>query len=172
MPRNLLLEEVEYHVQETAWGIWKSFMYPNGRVYREFTSHTKYGESWPLIHITQGICPETGRRKIARGVLAIGRLAVGGIAIGQASAGVVGIGQASIGIVLGLGQATAGIVALGQVAISAALGLGQLAVGHVAIGQLAAGHYALGQLAVGQFVWSPKVAMPEAVEFFKSLVSW
>ena len=43
----------------------------------------------PLVHYTYGKCPETGKRIVAHGVIAVGRLAWGIIAIGQASLGVV-----------------------------------------------------------------------------------
>ena len=99
---NLLLRDVEYRVEETWLGTWRSFMYPNGQVFAEFVSHEDI-LGVPLIHFTRGKCPETGRRIVARGIIAVGRLAVGVVAIGHASAGVVAVGQLAIGLAFGLG---------------------------------------------------------------------
>ena len=113
-PTNMLLaKEVKYKVDQTVWGQWRRFLYPDGRLFEEFVSHmTIIG--LPLINITRGICPETGKSRTAKGFLAIGRFAYGVIAIGQVSVGVFAIGQASLSILLGIGQATVGLVAIGQ----------------------------------------------------------
>ena len=166
--RNMLLEKVEYKIEETPRGVWRRFAYPDGRYFAEFRSNTEvFG--MPLLHYTRGICPETGRRVVARGFVAVGRLAVGVIAIGQASAGVIAFGQASIGIVLSLAQAGAGLLAVGQLAAGVLLGLGQFATGITAIGQLAAGQYVLAQLGFGQYLWTPDRADPLAVQHFQAL---
>ena len=49
------------------------------------------------MHYTRGKCPETGRRIIAKGVIAVGRLATGIVAIGHASFGLIAIGQLAYG---------------------------------------------------------------------------
>jgi hypothetical protein len=166
--QNLLLQEVEYKIQETNFGVWHRYMYINGTSFHEFKSYTSlFG--LPLVHFTYGRCPETGRRKIAKGIIAVGRLACGFIAVGHASLGLVAIGQLAIGIILGLGQLSSGLVALGQGAIAAYLGVGQLVIGYAAIGQLAIGKYVLAQGGVGEFVLSMKRADPQAIEFFKSI---
>src|SRR5207244_5786630 len=42
----------------------------------------------PLVHIAYGMDPETGRRRVAKGIIAIGDLAIGVIALGgEPSAG-------------------------------------------------------------------------------------
>lgn len=168
MVSNLLLEDVQYEIVETSWGVWRRFLYPSGQLYAEFVSHRSF-RGWPLLHFTRGICPETGHRKVARGVIAIGRLAVGGVAIGHASAGIVAIGQASLGAVFALGQAACACAAVGQLAIAVGLGIGQFAFGHVAIGQVGIGRYVLGQTGYGMYLWTQQVRMPEAVSFFTSL---
>ena len=166
--RNLLLERVEYKVEETPRGVWRRFVYPDGKYFAEFRSNTEvFG--MPLLHYTRGICPETGRRVVARGFLAVGRRAVGVIAVGQASAGIIAIGQASVGIVLSLAQAGAGMLAVGQLAAGVLFGLGQLSTGVTAIGQLAAGQYVLAQLGFGQHLWTPEQADPVAVQYFRDL---
>jgi hypothetical protein len=165
---NILLEKVEYKVDRTRFGVWRRFVYPTGKYFAEFKSHkTLFG--WPLLHYTRGICPETGRRIVAKGVVAVGRLAVGILALGQAAAGIVAVGQLGLGAVLGLGQGATGLAAVGQIALGVKFGLGQLATGRVAIGQLAAGKYVLAQFGFGEHVWSMTRGDPEAVRFFKEL---
>jgi len=93
---------------------------------------------WPLIHIAQGINPETGMPRIAKGVIAIGNIAVGGLAIGGLAAGgftlggislgVFSFGGISIGLLAALGGlALGGWLALGGAAISLAYAIGGLA---------------------------------------------
>jgi len=165
---NLLLEKVEFKIQETSFGTWRRYVYINGTGFHEFKSHKKmFG--LPLVHYTYGRSPETGRRVIAKGIIAVGRIACGFIAIGQVSLGLLAIGQLAIGILLGLGQASSGIVAIGQLAIGAYLGLGQFVTGYIAIGQFALGKYVLAQVGMGDYIWTVKRADAQAVEFFKSL---
>jgi hypothetical protein len=166
--KNLLLEGVEYQRRRTRFGTWRRFMYPNGQAFAEFRSHLDL-LGLPLLHYTAGICPETGHRMVAKGVIAVGRLAVGGLAIGQAAAGIIGVGQASLGLLFGLGQATAGFQALGQLGLGWDIGVGQLATGDVAVGQLAIGHWVLAQFGLGEHVWDVRAADPQAVEYFQEL---
>jgi serine/threonine-protein kinase len=37
---------------------------------------------WPLLHVATGIDPKTGRKRIAKGIIAVGDVAVGGFALG------------------------------------------------------------------------------------------
>lgn len=138
---------VEWQTQRTRLGVWRRCTGPDGRRFSEFVSHARlFG--LPLIHCTYGIHPETGRRVVAKGFFAAGRLAVGVIAVGHASAGVVAIGQAALGLLLGLGQATTGVVAVGQLAVGVLFGFGQVTTGYFAIGQVAVGVEAVGQVPV------------------------
>lgn len=155
-------------METTNFGVWRRFVYPNGAYFAEFKSHAIFF-GLPLLHYTRGKCPETGRRVVAKGVIAVGRLAMGILAIGQASFGIIAIGQAGLGLVLGLGQGATGLYAIGQAAIGLMLGLGQITTGEIAIGQLAYGKYVLAQIGYGDYVWSINRADPEAVTFFKSL---
>jgi hypothetical protein len=168
--KNLLLEKVEYKIETTNFGVWRRFLYPNGAYFTEFKSHAIFF-GIPLLHYTRGKCPETGKRVVAKGVVAVGRLAMGILAIGQASFGAIAIGQAGLGLLLGLGQGATGLYAIGQAAIGFMFGLGQIATGEIAIGQVAYGNYVLAQVGYGDYVWSMKRADPEAVTFFKSLLS-
>src|SRR4029079_14973998 len=94
---NLLLNDIEYVVHETEHGVWRRFLYPNGRECAEFKTHLKFG-GLPLLHYTYGVCPQTGKRVTAHGIVAIGRIANGIIAIGQVAMGLIAIGQLSIGL--------------------------------------------------------------------------
>jgi hypothetical protein len=168
--KNLLLEKVDYKVETTNFGVWRYFLYPNGTYFAEFKSHATFFRL-SLLHYTRGKCPETGRRVIAKGVVAVGRLAMGILAIGHASFGVIAIGQLGLGLLLGLGQGATGLYAIGQAAIGLMFGLGQIATGKIAIEQVAYGKYVLAQVGYGDYVWSMKRADPEAVTFFKSLLA-
>jgi hypothetical protein len=82
----LLLSHVDYKVVETPRGVWRRYMYPNGRVYADFTSNaTVLG--FPALHYTSGISAETGSIAVSRGFIAVGRRAVGVFAIGRVAVG-------------------------------------------------------------------------------------
>ncbi|HOD36143.1 MAG TPA: hypothetical protein PLR20_09395 [Syntrophales bacterium] len=165
--KNMLLEKVDYQVERTYFGTWRRYAYETGARFAEFKSHDGL-LGLPFIHYTAGICPETGKRLVAKGIIAVGRKAVGVVAVGQAAAGLLALGQLAVGAVA-IGQAAFGIAVIGQLAIAILFGLGQVTTGYVAIGQFALGHYALAQFGAGDHVWSTGRADPEAVEFFRSL---
>jgi len=167
--RNLLLEDVEYKVDETGFGVWRRFAYPSGELFEEFVSHARL-LGLPLVHYTRGRCPETGKRVTAKGVVAVGRFALGIVAIGHVSMGIIAVGQLTLGMLFGLGQAATGLAALGQVAVAAAVGIGQAATGYMAVGQIAAGQYVLAQFGLGQEVWDMRGMSPAAGQFFRSLL--
>ena len=166
---NLLLEKVEYKIEETRFGVWRSYLYPTGAYFAEFRSHWML-VGLPFLHYTRGICPETGRRMVAKGVIAVGRVAAGILAIGQASFGVFAIGQLALSLLFGLGQASTGVIAVGQLAVGLKFGLGQLAIGLTAIGQFGVGRFVLAQMGFGEHVWTPRRADLEAMEYFKCLL--
>jgi hypothetical protein len=167
--RNLLLEKIEYRIDETSWGTWRRFLYPNGSRFEEFKSRGEFA-GMPLLHYTYGICPETGHRITARGVIAIGRFARGIIAIGHVAFGIIAFGQASIGLVIGFGQATAGAFCVGQLAIGLIFGAGQAATGYIAMGQVAFGTYVLAQIGWGRHVVDTRAIDPVAQKFFLRLI--
>jgi hypothetical protein len=167
---NMLPETVEYRIVRTRLGEWRRYLYPSGMRYAEFRSHRRmFG--LPVLHYTFGICPETGARTVARGVIAVGRVATGILAIGQAAFGLIAVGQLAVGIGFALGQGAAAALALGQVGLGVIFGVGQLATGYGAIGQLAVGVYVLAQVGFGAHVWTQQHADPEAVQFFQGLLS-
>ena len=99
----------------------------------------------PLVSVCFCFYPHMLRcRKTARGIIAIGNIAVGVIAVGLLSAGLVSVGALSIGL-FALGALAFGAAALGPVAI------GLLAFGPVAVGLWYAGGVAAlaGKIAVG-----------------------
>jgi hypothetical protein len=95
--KNQLTEQVDYQVRRTRLGTWRRFLYPSGHLYSEFTSHADL-LGLPLLHYTSGVCPETGRRRTARGVIAVGARALGLLALGRVALGAVALGQASLGL--------------------------------------------------------------------------
>jgi hypothetical protein len=167
--QNLLLADIQYLVEETPRGTWRRFVYPTGNRFAEFKSRRKWG-SLPLVHYTYGVCPETGKRITARGVIAIGRFAHGMIAIGQVSLGIVAIGQLSLGILFCAAQAAFGGICIGQASLGMLVGIGQFATGQVAIGQVAFGAYVLAQFGWGTHVIDIHGVDPLAKDFFLSLV--
>lgn len=169
--KNLLLQQVDYKVDETPLGVWRRYLYPDGQLFEEFVSHQRI-VGLPLLHYTRGKCPDTGKRIVATGIIAIGRLAVGVVALGQASAGIVAVGQLALGMGLGIGQAATGVAAVGQLALGAAFGFGQIATGRIAVGQFAVGRYVLAQLGFGSYVWDTRGASPVAQRFFRRLLPW
>lgn len=171
VPTNLLLEQIEYHYTDTAWGTWRRFVYPTGQLFEEFTSHRRLG-NLPWFHYTRGRCPETGKLVVARGVVAVGRLARGFVAVGHASMGIVAIGQLAVGLLFGFGQAATGVVSIGQLALGLAFGIGQVATGEVAVGQIAYGEFVLAQLGWGEHVWDTRAADIPAKAFFKPLIDF
>lgn len=88
----------------------------------------------PLIHIAKGFDPVTGRKKIAKGIIAMGDIAVGGFAMGGLAFGLITLGGISISL----------LASLGGLAISAFMSCGGLSVGTIAIGGLAMGYYGIG----------------------------
>jgi hypothetical protein len=166
---NLLNQQPDYVFSQNRLGTTRKYLYESGMLFREFKSHLKIG-ALPLVHITLGVNPETGKRIWAKGVIAIGRKAAGIIAIGQLAIGVISIGQLSIAPLIALGQLSiAGLFAAGQVGIGT-VAIGQAAVGWIAVGQFAAGFYALGQAGIGKFVLSTHTRDQQAVIFFESLL--
>jgi hypothetical protein len=168
-PTNLLLQQIEYQVEETSWGTWRRFVYPTGSRFAEFKTRSSWG-GMPLLHYTYGICPETGKRITARGVVAVGRFARGFVAVGQVSIGLIAFGQLAIGLIFGVGQAATGAIAIGQLALSMIFAAGQICLGKVAIGQIVYGQFALGQLGWGDHVWDTRTVDPVAQDFFLKMI--
>src|SRR5262245_49747539 len=84
---------------------------PLGYGYDYRSETTLFG--WPLVHIAGGIDPQTGRKRIAKGIIAIGDVAIGGLAIGGCAFGGIAIGGCAIGLIALGGAALAAVLALG-----------------------------------------------------------
>jgi serine/threonine-protein kinase len=119
----------------------------------------------PLVHVATGWDPETGRKRIARGIIAVGEIAVGLVAVGGVTCGGLAIGGGACGA-MAMGGGALGLVAIGGVAIGILLAFGGLAIGLVAVGGVAIGYYAYGGWVTGVHALSNTVRDPEAIEFF------
>ena len=53
---------------------------------------------WPLLHVATGVDPATGRRRVARGVFAVGDRARGVVAFGGVATGVFAFGALALGV--------------------------------------------------------------------------
>ena len=100
---------------------------------------------WPLIHITKGYDPLTGKPRVSKGVIAIGEIAIGALAVGGFALGGIAIGGMGIGVIA-LGGLAVGVITIGGIALGALA-----AVGGVAYSLM----YAVGALAHAQYVISP-----------------
>ncbi len=111
----------------------------------------------PLLHVAQGIDPQTGMPRIAKGIIAVGNIAIGVLALGGMAAGGVAIGGMSFGI-LSLGGIAIGILAaLGGIAVAGVFSIGGLAISLL---------YAIGGLALAPYYFGGNGMHPE---FFRLL---
>lgn len=94
----------------------------------------------PFLHIAFGLDPKTGRRRVAKGIVAMGDVAIGVFAFGGVAIGGVAVGGVPVGL-----------VSLGGLAVGLVLAVGGLAVGTLAFGGLALGVVALGAWAFGYY---------------------
>jgi len=92
----------------------------------------------PLIHVAQGVDPETGRLRVAKGVVAIGNIALGVLAVGGLAFGGLSLGGLSLGLIA-IGGVALGGASFGGLAVGLFLALGGAAI---------AGQYAIGGLAI------------------------
>ncbi len=113
----------------------------------------------PLIHIAQGVDLKTGAPRVAKGIIAIGNLAVGVFALGGLAVGVVTLGGGSIGV-LALGGFAVGGITLGGVSIGALLAFGGLAISTA---------YAIGGLALAPNFLGGNGADPEFLRLLESI---
>lgn len=110
----------------------------------------------PLLHVTSGIDPATGEKRVARGFFAFGDSAVGVAAFGGFARGLFACGGIAVGVVA-FGGVSVGLVCWGGVALALLLAVGGLAIGPLATGGLVIGWQAMGGLAVGWHAYGGKV---------------
>jgi serine/threonine protein kinase len=139
-----------------------------GREYR--SKRTLWG--WPLVHVASGWDLKTGRKRVAKGIIAIGDVAVGGLAVGGLAIGGIALGGGAVGLIALGGGALGLVLALGGMAVGS-IALGGMAVGLVALGGMAVGYYALGGTAYGAHALGSNFVDPEALRFFRAVLpSW
>lgn len=121
----------------------------------------------PLVHIAQGIDPQTGMPRVARGILAIGNVAIGVIALGGAAFGGLTLGGFSLGL-FAIGGIAIGGIAFGGMALALFLAVGGMAVSLMyALGGLAVAPHAIGASGIDpDFArllerWLPNTKFPE-----------
>jgi serine/threonine protein kinase len=119
----------------------------------------------PLVHITSGIDPETGKVRVSKGIIAIGGRAQGVIAIGGLAFGGLAIGGGAIGLIA-LGGAALGLVSFGGLAIALIFALGGGAMAPIALGGGVLGYMALGGGGLGAHVYAGNIQDPDAQAFF------
>lgn len=122
----------------------------------------------PLVHINGGL-GAARKRRVAKGWIAVGDMAIGGIALGGMACGGIALGGLSVGLVSFAGLSIGLLFALGGWAIGS-FAFGGLAVGYAAIGGGAIGWYVL----AGDAYWAMHAVTgresdPEALEFFRGL---
>lgn len=120
----------------------------------------------PLVHINVGRGLYVAKGiiavgNIAVGALSLGILALGGLCLGALSLGLISLAGMALGLLLAVGGLAAGTVAIGGVALGV-IAVGGLTVGmfslggcaiasHIAIGGYASGHIAIGDTAKGAY---------------------
>ncbi len=110
----------------------------------------------PLLHVTVGRDPATGKRRHARGIFAFGELATGVFAFGGVARGLFACGGLAMGGVTfgGLGL---GLISFSGLAIALLLAIGGVAVGPLAMGGVALGWYSVGGMAAGMTAYGGMV---------------
>ncbi len=119
----------------------------------------------PLLHVTSGPDPETGKERVAKGIIAIGGSAKGVLAIGGRATGIIAMGGFTTGLV-SFGGFAIGLVSFGGMALGLGAAFGGMAVAPVAVGGNALGYYSFGGSANGVHPLGPNRQDPEAIEFF------
>jgi tRNA A-37 threonylcarbamoyl transferase component Bud32/MFS family permease len=120
----------------------------------------------PLVHIATGIDPATGKKRVAKGIIAIGDVAVGVIAMGGIAMGGFTLGGVSFGVFSLGGLALGLVLASGGCAVAGVFAFGGLAVGGIALGGMAVGYYAFGGGAFGVHTMSGAGVDPAAERLF------
>jgi len=120
----------------------------------------------PVVHIATGTDPATGRRRVAKGILAFGEIAKGVIAFGGIAMGGLTFGGISIGVVP-IGGLGLGLFPFAGLAVGMVMGYGGVVIAPIAVGGLAVGWYAVGGTALGAHAYGGNARDPIAREFFK-----
>ena len=120
---------------------------------------------WPLVHVATGLDPVTRRKRIARGIIAIGDIAQGVVAFGGLAMGGLAFGGLSLGLIA-FGGCALGLVALGGLGVALAIAVGGLAIAPLALGGQGIGYYVFAAEGTGVHVFDAGARDPDAVQFF------
>jgi predicted Ser/Thr protein kinase len=140
---------------------------PVGSGYEYRSKRTLWG--LPLLHVVQGVDPQTGRPRVARGIVAVGDYAYGVVAVGGGAVGVIAVGGGAVGVIAFGGVAFSLLLAIGGWAVAMGLAVGGFAVGGFALGGLAIGYYAIGGLALGVHVVWEEAHDPAVWDFLRAV---
>jgi hypothetical protein len=104
----------------------------------EYRSEQMWGDL-PVVHVSVGGQQADGRYRLgrARGIIALGDVAIGLVAVGGVAIGLFSVGGVAIGLVA-LGGVAVGLLAVGGVAVGL-VAIGAVAMGLTAVGALTAG---------------------------------
>ena len=129
----------------------------------------------PLWHVAVGIDPVTRKKLVAKGVIAIGDIAMGGVAFGGLAMGGFAFGGVAVGV-FAFGGCALGLLAFGGLGLAFLAALGGGAVAPIALGGGAVGYLAYGGGCYGVHVWDAMTKDPVAKHFFlpwaKSLMAY
>lgn len=130
----------------------------------EYRSATMVG-GWPLVHITWGIDPATGRKRVAKGVIAIGDVARGIVAFGGVATGVLAFGGIALGV-LAVGGIGMGLVSFAGIALGVLFAYGGIAAGFLCAGGVAMGWFAAGSATFGKYQYGGGAFDQPAADIF------
>ncbi len=131
----------------------------------EYRSQTTIG-GLPLVHIAWGTDLHTGKKREARGIIAIGDSAYGAFAFGGFARGGFAFGGIAIGVVA-VGGVGIGLISFAGLAMALLFAYGGFSVAGIAVGGCALGYYSNGGAAFGVHPMGANLRTREAVEFFR-----
>ncbi len=147
---------------EAAKGEADSSLWSRGMDYRSKT--TLFGLPW--LHVTSGVDPQTGKVRVAKGIIAIGPIAKGFFAMGGRAYGAFAFGGVAIGG-LTFGGLGLGLFSFAGLAVGLIAALGGLVGAPIAVGGMAVGYQAFGGSAYGVHAYGPNVRDAAAQAFFE-----
>ena len=130
----------------------------------------EYRSEWrlfgaPVVHVALDVMEEGGRRRPARGWIAVGDSARGLVAIGPSAVGGLAFGGVSAGLVP-VGFLAVGVFPIGALALGLGAAYGLLAVAPVGMGCLAAGYFGVGAFVLALHPLTQGISDPQAARFF------
>src|SRR5688572_8505705 len=120
----------------------------------------------PLVHVASGMNMATGKRHVAKGIIAIGDVAKGFIAFGGLAIGVFSFGGASVGIVA-CGGFAVGLCSFAGIAAALLMAFGGFSFAPIALGGFALGYYAWGGAVFGVHALGSNAGDALARDFFQ-----